>query len=310
MRRPWPRGCIARESVARSHRDRRSRPGRGKRRRLDAAHRRCFEEKAGREKCSGEEASHGQRGFQRIRSHRREDSHFSLLARRRLSRKIQRESEERQGAASVTLAIFCARRGARHQDRSRGDNRGLHGVACAAVVSYVDVMPKNTWWIASLLASFMLIGAAAFYAKQQKDELAKTRAEMESLRRVSEETGAQAERLLKGLEESKERIEKLMLEKEAVTKAQRDLESQMRTALESKDVTISELQGKLTVNILDRILFDSGEAVLKPEGQAVLDQVAGVLTNYPNRQILVIGHTDNVPIRYNPNNPFKNNWDL
>jgi len=171
-------------------------------------------------------------------------------------------------------------------------------------------MPKNTWWIASLLASFMLIGAAAFYAKQQKEELAKTRAEMESLRRVSEETGAQAERLLKGLEESKERIEKLMLEKEAVTKAQRDLESQMRTALESKDVTISELQGKLTVNILDRILFDSGEAVLKPEGQAVLDQVAGVLTNYPNRQILVIGHTDNVPIRYNPNNPFKNNWDL
>jgi chemotaxis protein MotB len=84
----------------------------------------------------------------------------------------------------------------------------------------------------------------------------------------------------------------------------------MREALESKDVTISELQGKLTVNILDRILFDSGEAVLKAEGQAVLDQVAKVLANYPNRQIQVIGHTDNVPIRYNPNNPFKNNWDL
>lgn len=161
-----------------------------------------------------------------------------------------------------------------------------------------------------MLASFMLIGAAAFYAKQQKEELAKTRQEIESLRKVSEETGAQAERLLKGLEESKERIEKLMLEKEEVTKAQKDLESQMRSALESKDVTISELQGKLTVNILDRILFDSGEAVLKPEGQIVLDQVAGVLTNYPNRQILVIGHTDNVPIRYNPLNPFKTNWEL
>jgi chemotaxis protein MotB len=101
-----------------------------------------------------------------------------------------------------------------------------------------------------------------------------------------------------------------MEEKEAATKAQRDLESQMRSALESKDVTISELQGKLTVNILDRILFDSGEADLKPEGQAVLDQVAKVLSNYPNRQIEVIGHTDNVPIRYNPLNPFKNNWEL
>ena len=171
-------------------------------------------------------------------------------------------------------------------------------------------MPKNTWWILSLLASLMLMGGAAFYAKQQKLELEKTRTQMEALRKTSEETGAQAERLLKGLEESKERIEKLMEEKDAAAKAQKDLESQMRSALESKDVTISELQGKLTVNILDRILFDSGEAVLKPEGQAVLDQVAKVLSNYPNRQIQVIGHTDNVPIRYNPLNPFKNNWEL
>ena len=29
-------------------------------------------------------------------------------------------------------------------------------------------MPKNTWWIASLLASLMLMGGAAFYAKQQQ----------------------------------------------------------------------------------------------------------------------------------------------
>src|SRR3954470_17737578 len=171
-------------------------------------------------------------------------------------------------------------------------------------------MPKNTWWIASLLASLMLLGGAAFHARQQKTELDKTRAEVEAMRKTTEETGAQAERLLKGLEESKERIEKLVQEKEEATKAQKDLESQMRSALESKDVTISELQGKLTVNILDRILFDSGEAILKPEGQAVLDQVAKVLVNYPNRQIEVIGHTDNVPIRFNPLNPFKNNWEL
>jgi chemotaxis protein MotB len=171
-------------------------------------------------------------------------------------------------------------------------------------------MPKNTWWILSLLASFLLIGVAGFYAKQQREELEKTRAEMGLLRRASEESGAQSERLLKGLEESKDRIEKLIAEKEEATKAQKDLEKQMREALESKDVTISELQGKLTVNILDRVLFDSGEAILKPEGKAVLDEVAKVLSNYPNRQIQVIGHTDNVPIRFNPNNPFKSNWEL
>jgi chemotaxis protein MotB len=171
-------------------------------------------------------------------------------------------------------------------------------------------MPKNTWWIASLLASLMLLGGAGYYSRQQKRELEKTRAELESIRKNAEDTNAQAERLLAGLEESKEKIEKLVKEKEEVARAQKDLESQMRTALESKDVTISELQGKLTVNILDRILFDSGEAILKPAGQAVLDDIAKVLANYPNRQIQVIGHTDNVPIRVNSRNPFHTNWEL
>jgi chemotaxis protein MotB len=171
-------------------------------------------------------------------------------------------------------------------------------------------MPKNFWWFVSLLTSIALIVVAALYAKQQQTELVKTRGEMESLRKTAEETNAQAERLLTGLEESKERIEKLMLEKEEVSRAQRNLESQMRAALESKDVTISELQGKLTVNILDRILFDSGEAVLKPDGQAVLNQIAKVLSNYPNRQIQVVGHTDNVPIRWRPGGLYATNWEL
>ena len=70
----------------------------------------------------------------------------------------------------------------------------------------------------------------------------------------------------------------------------------MRSALQSKDVTISQLQGKLTVNILDRILFNSGEADVKPEGEKVLRQIASVLSKYPRRQIQVIGHTDNVPV--------------
>jgi chemotaxis protein MotB len=84
----------------------------------------------------------------------------------------------------------------------------------------------------------------------------------------------------------------------------------MRNALESKDVTISQLQGKLTVNILDRVMFDSGEAELKPAGAAVLRKVAGVLAQHPNIKVHVIGHTDNVPIRASARNRFPSNWEL
>ena len=102
----------------------------------------------------------------------------------------------------------------------------------------------------------------------------------------------------------------LRQEKEQAGKLQKNLEDEMRAALESKDVTISQLQGKLTVTILDRILFDSGEAELRGEGERVLRQIATVLAQYPKRQIHVIGHTDNVPIRAGSRGRYASNWEL
>src|ERR1035437_9389268 len=92
-------------------------------------------------------------------------------------------------------------------------------------------------------------------------------------------------------------------EKAAAVQTHQSLEDEMRAALESKDVTISQLQGKLTVNILDRVLFDSGEADLKPAGAAVLRKVATILASHPTLKIHVIGHTDNVRIRAAARNP-------
>jgi len=98
----------------------------------------------------------------------------------------------------------------------------------------------------------------------------------------------------------------LQKEKEAAAQMSKSLEDEMRSDLESKDVTISKLQGKLTVNILDRVMFDSGEAILKPAGQTVMQKIAGLLAAHPNLKIHVIGHTDNVPVR----NRFASNWEL
>jgi chemotaxis protein MotB len=98
----------------------------------------------------------------------------------------------------------------------------------------------------------------------------------------------------------------LQKEKEAAGQMAKGLEDEMRSDLESKDVTISKLQGKLTVNILDRVMFDSGEAVLKPDGETVMRKIAAILALHPSLKIHVIGHTDNVPIR----SRFASNWEL
>ena len=96
-------------------------------------------------------------------------------------------------------------------------------------------------------------------------------------------------------------------EKDQAAQMSKSLENEMRADLESKDVTISKLQGKLTVNILDRVLFDSGEAVLKPAGETVMRKIAALLATHTNLQIQVIGHTDNVPIH---TARFPSNWEL
>jgi len=101
-------------------------------------------------------------------------------------------------------------------------------------------------------------------------------------------------------------IADLQKDKEMAAQAAKSLEDEMRSDLESKDVTISKLQGKLTVNILDRVLFDSGEAVLKPGGEAVMRKIAALLAAHPTLKIHVVGHTDNIPMR----SRFASNWEL
>ena len=106
------------------------------------------------------------------------------------------------------------------------------------------------------------------------------------------------------------KVADLEQDKNAAAQMAKGLDNEMRADLESKDVTISNLQGKLTVNILDRVMFDSGEAILKPAGESVMRKVATILAGHPQLKIHVIGHTDNVPIRPEARNRFASNWEL
>ncbi len=62
--------------------------------------------------------------------------------------------------------------------------------------------------------------------------------------------------------------------------------------------------------MVDKILFDSGSAVIKKNGKQVLDRVAEILKNVKDQQINVEGHTDNVPISSRLLDRFPSNWEL
>ncbi len=170
-------------------------------------------------------------------------------------------------------------------------------------------MPKEFWKIVGVVTLVTICVLLAVVVWQQNAELKELRAASGISRLIIETNNTELARLKAELDAAKAEADALAKAKEEVAEAQSQLEKDMRTALESKDVTISELKGQLTVNILDQVLFDSGEADVKPEGQQVLRKIAAVLQQAPGRQIHVVGHTDNVPIR-GGRGRFASNWEL
>ncbi|MBE0502048.1 MAG: OmpA family protein [Desulfuromonadales bacterium] len=89
-----------------------------------------------------------------------------------------------------------------------------------------------------------------------------------------------------------------------------ELVDKMESEIKRGEITISELEGRLTVNMVDRILFASGSAEIKPEGLAVLKRVADIVSNIEEKDIQVEGHTDNVNISERLQDKFASNWEL
>jgi len=89
-----------------------------------------------------------------------------------------------------------------------------------------------------------------------------------------------------------------------------ELVGKLEEEIQRGEVKISELRGKLTVNVVDKILFDSGQAALKPAGIGVLQQIGDILKSAADKDIQVEGHTDNVPIRGTLTQVYPSNWEL
>ena len=95
-----------------------------------------------------------------------------------------------------------------------------------------------------------------------------------------------------------------------VSKTYEDLLNSMKGEIAQGQVTISELKGKLTVNMVDAVLFDSGKAEVKPAGMEVLKKVIDILKDVKDKAIRIEGHTDNVQIVGNLAKKFPTNWEL
>jgi chemotaxis protein MotB len=88
------------------------------------------------------------------------------------------------------------------------------------------------------------------------------------------------------------------------------LVAELQGEISQKEIALHRVKEKLSVAIVDRILFPSGQATLTPEGQRLIEKVGAALAKVSDRRILIEGHTDNVPIRGTLRATFPSNWEL
>ncbi|MBH1973702.1 MAG: OmpA family protein [Rhodobacteraceae bacterium] len=70
--------------------------------------------------------------------------------------------------------------------------------------------------------------------------------------------------------------------------------AEMRSSITNSDISVTNNGTFLTVNMPQDLLFDTGSAALQPALQRDIRAVGASLLKYPNSNVEVIGHTDNV----------------
>ncbi len=126
------------------------------------------------------------------------------------------------------------------------------------------------------------------------------------------------EQLDRSNEEYQQRLEALTVKKEqeiqelkSLATNYQNLVQDLKKEIDEKTITIEQIQERLTVKIVDRILFPTGSAQVNSEGIQVLNTIGESLKKMlDGRQIRVEGHTDSRTIGPDLAQKYPTNWEL
>ncbi|WP_395818588.1 OmpA family protein [Archangium minus] len=116
------------------------------------------------------------------------------------------------------------------------------------------------------------------------------------------------------LSTEREQLQQAVQEKEAelarLKATYEDIEQKLKAEISEGEIRLSQAEGRIQVDLVDKILFDSGEASLSARGSEVLARLGAVLSKVENRSILVSGHTDDAPPSQRLAATYPTNWEL
>lgn len=138
---------------------------------------------------------------------------------------------------------------------------------------------------------------------ETQEELQRKEDALAARERELNETSAQ----LKLREARVAELQKILDSKDSAVKALKETVSKALLGFEGQGLTVEQKNGKVYVSLEERLLFASGSTIVDPKGEEALKELGNVLAKNTEINVLIEGHTDNVPIK---GGAIKDNWDL
>lgn len=140
-----------------------------------------------------------------------------------------------------------------------------------------------------------------------KKESSKTAGELSAELQAKQQQLNEKEKTLAEREKSLREMQEVIARQDSITNR---LNTVLRDALlgfQADELSVEVKNGKVYVSMSDKLLFKSGSASVESKGKEAIETLASVLQKNPDIDIMIEGHTDNVPIK---TANYKDNWDL
>lgn len=145
---------------------------------------------------------------------------------------------------------------------------------------------------------------------KKEDRLKLAEADLEKRKAEADRLSAELKQFeadLNAKEARVQELENILAAKDSTVKALREKVSNALLGFQDNGLTVTTRNGKVYVSLEERLLFASGSTVVDEKGNDALKKLARVLEKEEDINVLIEGHTDNVPIK---SATIKDNWDL
>jgi len=144
------------------------------------------------------------------------------------------------------------------------------------------------------------------YAKLSDEKLADAAQFDAALRQKADEL-SQKEKLLEEREKTLAEMQKVIARQDSITQRLNDILRKALLGFDADELSVEIRNGKVYVSMSDKLLFKSGSAAVESKGKEAIQVLGEVLVKNNEIDVLIEGHTDNVPIK---TANYKDNWDL